>query len=89
MLLVARKSKQSLQVSNFLTELDGKPGASAPNIRRQLRRLKDIKLIEKAGEGYRITEFGDISSIVESYIIPFVINQSVERLRDYSKSLDD
>lgn len=88
MLLVARKSKQALQISNFLEQLEGKPGASAPNVRRQLRRLKDMKLIEKAGNGYRITEFGDISSIVENYIIPFVINQSVERLREYSKSLD-
>ena len=88
MLLVARKTKLYLQVSNFLKVLNGKQGASAPNVRRQLRRLRDMKLVEKAGEGYRITEFGNISSIVDSYIVPFVINQSIERLRDYSRELD-
>lgn len=88
MLLVSRKSKKYLQVNNILQKLDGKPGASAPNVRRQLRRLREMKLIEKVGEGYRITEFDNISKIVDNYIIPFVINQSVERLRDYSKKLD-
>ena len=89
LLLVARKSKKFLQVGDFVTNLNDKSGASAPNVRRQLRRLREMKLIEKVGEGYRITEFGDVSSIVDSYIIPFVINQSVDRLKEYSRVLDE
>jgi len=88
LLLVARKSRKFLQVEDFLRILEHKQGASAPNIRRQLRRLREIKLIEKVGEGYRITEFGSVSSVVDNYIVPYVINQSVERLREYSKALD-
>ena len=88
MLLVARNAKKYLQVNNFLDKLQGKAGASAPNVRRQLRRLRELKLIEKVGEGYRITEFGEISKIVDNYIVPFIIHQSVERLREYSKHLD-
>lgn len=88
MLLVARKSRKYIQVDDLILKLKDKPGASAPNIRRQLRRLREMKLVEKADGGYRITEFGPISKIVNNYIVPFVVNQTIERLREYSEHLD-
>ena len=88
LLLAARKSQKYLPMAELLQRLEGKPGASAPNIRRQLRRLKDLKLVEKTQHGYRITEFGKVSTVVDNYIVPYVINQSVERMREYSKALD-
>ena len=87
-LLSARRNKQLVPLEKFLELLKGKPGGSPPNIRRQLRRLKDMKLAERLSGGYRITEFGSVSKIVDNYIEPFVINQSIERLKEYSKALD-
>ncbi len=47
LLFLAKKEKRALQVEDFLKALSGKPGASAPNVRRQLRRLGNLKLVEK------------------------------------------
>jgi hypothetical protein len=86
--LNSRKKNTAVEVDFFVDELEGKPGASAPNIARQIKRLKDMKLVEKTHKGYRITEFGKLDNIVSNYIIPFVINQSAERLKEYAKELD-
>lgn len=87
-LLSARRNKQLVPIEKFLELLKNKPGGSPPNIRRQLRRLKDLKLIERLPSGYRITEFCSISKVIETYIEPFVINQSIDRLKEYAKMLD-
>ena len=84
----ARKLNKPLEVDFIVNELEGKNGASAPNVSRQIKRLRDMKLIEKIHAGYRITEFGKIDNIVSNFVIPFVINQSSERLREYAKELD-
>lgn len=86
--LKARKRNKTLDVEDIVTELEGKTGASAPNVSRQIKRLRDLKIIEKNHDGYRITEFGKIDNIVSNYLVPFVINQSAERLREYAKELD-
>ena len=75
-------------IDELHNELEGKAGASAPNVARQIKRLRDMKLIEKIHAGYRITEFGKIDNIVSNFVIPFVINQSSERLSEYAKELD-
>ena len=84
----ARKINKPLEVEFIVNELEGKNGASAPNVARQIKRLRDMKLIEKVHEGYRITEFGKIDNIVSNFVVPFVINQSAERLSEYAKELD-
>ena len=65
LLLVVKKDKQFLQIENFLEKLKDRPGASAPNVRRQLRRLKELKLIEKLPEDLMIL----ISTFLECYDI--------------------
>jgi DNA-binding MarR family transcriptional regulator len=84
----ARKLNKPLEIEFIVNELEGKSGASAPNVSRQIKRLRDMKLIEKVHEGYRITEFGKIDNIVSNFVIPFMINQSSERLSEYAKELD-
>ncbi len=86
--LKARKRNKTLDVEDIVTELEGKVGASSPNVSRQIKRLRDLKIVEKNHDGYRITEFGKIDNIVSNYLVPFVINQSAERLREYAKELD-
>ena len=86
--LKARKVRKSLDVEDFVEELHGKIGASSPNISRQIKRLRDLKIVEKTHDGYRITEFSKIENMITNYIVPFVINQSAERLIEYAKELD-
>jgi len=87
-LLLARKEKQVLAIEHVLETLKNKAGASPPNVRRQLRRLKELKLVEKLPDGYRITEFSTIGPIIDSFIVQFVVNPSVERIKQYAQALD-
>ena len=87
-LLLAKKEKKILDVPDFLEKLNGKQGASAPNIRRQLRRLKELKVIEKLPEGYRITEFGQIRPVINSYIAEFLVQPTLDRVKEYADKLD-
>lgn len=88
-LLDAKKQKRELGISELIRSLPKKDGVSAPNVRRQLRRLKELKMVEKVSGGYRITEFGSIQTIIESYIIQFLVNPSISRLKSYAAKLDD
>jgi predicted transcriptional regulator len=77
-----------LQIEAFLEKLKDKPGASAPNVRRQLRRLKDLKLVEKFPEGYRISEFGDLKPIIANYVTEFLVSPALERVKQYAEKID-
>ncbi|MBT3582668.1 hypothetical protein HN924_02115 [Candidatus Woesearchaeota archaeon] len=83
-LLLENKGK-GFEPTEILRALGEKRGASAPNIRRQLRRLRNLKLVEKRQDGYQICE--SIPAVVENFIEPFVVKQTVERLKEYSKLL--
>jgi len=86
-ILLQEGRTKPLSLDFFLQRLTNKPGASPPNVRRQLRRLRELKLCEKLPTGeYRACE--SVSAVVDSFIVPFVINQSAERLKEYSNSLD-
>jgi DNA-binding transcriptional ArsR family regulator len=91
-LLNARREKKLLTPQAILLQNPGRAGLSEPNVRRQLRRLKELKLVEKMtdgeSEGYRITEFGSLSPVIDSFIIQYLINPSVERIKQYAGMLD-
>jgi DNA-binding transcriptional ArsR family regulator len=88
LLMETKKEKKFLQIEHFLEKLKDKPGASAPNVRRQLRRLKDLKLIEKLPEGYRITEFGELKPIISNYVTEFLVSPALDRVKQYAEALD-
>ncbi|MEM2954531.1 MAG: hypothetical protein QW625_01085 [Candidatus Nanoarchaeia archaeon] len=87
-LLLARNKRKFLQIEDFENLLLKRQGASKPNIRRQLRRLKELKLLEKAAEGYRIVEFASLKSLIERHINEFIIKPTMERLLQYADKLD-
>ena len=87
-LLEARKESKIVKMDELLDSLKDKPGASPSNLRRQLRRLKALKLVEKKPDGYRIAESGSIEPILDNYIIQFLVNPSLERIRNYVKEID-
>lgn len=87
-LLDARKQKKFLQAEEFSVLLKEKNGASLPNVRRQLRRLKELKLVEHSAAGYRIAEFGAVAPIIEKYIVEFLVKPAVERVKQYAAEVD-
>lgn len=62
-------------------------GIASSNIRRQLKRLKDLFLIESISNRYRITEFENLNVIFEEKIEKFYLKSIVDRVRDYFSAL--
>ena len=62
-------------------------GVASSNIRRQLKRLKDLFLLEKVPEGYRITEFEALSFIFMEKIEKFYLKSITDRVREYFEVL--
>jgi hypothetical protein len=58
-------------------------GIAPSNIRRQVRRLKELFLIEKTAYYYRITEWESLSKIFEEKIEKYYLHSIVARVRDY------
>ncbi len=63
-------------------------GIADSNIRRQLKRLRDIMLIEKKNNFYNLAEFETLEKIFENKIEKFLIPQTVERIREYLAELE-
>jgi len=62
-------------------------GAAPSNIRRQLKRLKDIFIIESVRNKYRLTEKLTLEEIFEDKIEKFYLQSIVERVKDYFRAL--
>src|SRR3989339_1023868 len=54
-------------------------GIASSNIRRQLKRIKDLHLIETNANLYRITEFSNVSEIFEEKVEKFLLNSVMSR----------
>ncbi|MBI4738780.1 hypothetical protein HY772_04405 [Candidatus Woesearchaeota archaeon] len=96
-LLDARKENQQLnseRVRDLVIELrkqHGLPlhGVASSNIRRQIKRLRDLFLVEKVRNSYRITEFDDVSVIFREKIEQYMLASMLDRVREYYKKIDD
>jgi len=64
-------------------------GIASSNIRRQLRRLKDLFIVEKINNLYRITEFLSMGEIFEERINGFLMPSLVGRVEEYFNSVDE
>jgi hypothetical protein len=62
-------------------------GVAPSNIRRQIKRLKDLHLIEKIKNEYRITEFENFSTIFEERIEKYHLPQIITRVKEYCKAI--
>ena len=58
-------------------------GTADSNIRRQLKRLRDVYLVEKVRNNYRIIEFSDLKVLFEQRIKTIILNSIVERNNEY------
>ena len=94
-LLVLINSKEALsseKINDFVIELRKKEnlplkGIAGSNIRRQLKRLKDLFLIENVKNEYRISENEPLIRIFEEQIEKFYIKSILDRIKDYLKAV--
>ena len=63
-------------------------GVASSNIRRQLKRLRQLFLVEKIKNNYRITEFGSLSELFNEKISQFLLANITSRVKDYLKEAD-
>lgn len=63
-------------------------GLAESNIRRQLKRLRDVMLVDKKENQYRMSEFEPLSELFEKKIENFLIPQTIERIKEYLGKLN-
>tara|TARA_Y100000034_G_C6903647_1_gene418707 strand:- start:199 stop:636 length:438 start_codon:yes stop_codon:yes gene_type:complete len=62
-------------------------GIASSNIRRQIKRLRDLFLIENINNQYRINENDSLINIFEEKIEKFYLKSIIERVKEYFKIL--
>lgn len=63
-------------------------GIAESNIGRQLRRLRELFLVEKIKNNYRITENLSLTEIMEEKLERYLIPSIIERVKEHFKEAD-
>ena len=63
-------------------------GIASSNIRRQIKRLKDLFLIETIDTSYRVVEFENLNKIFEEKIESFYLKNILSRVKEYLQALE-
>jgi hypothetical protein len=95
-LLKAKKQKKYLSSEEIVArvikerKLAKQPmlGIASSNIRRQILRLRDLLLVEKIKNVYRITEFLPVSAIYDTRIKAVLLSAMLERVGEYAHAVD-
>lgn len=58
-------------------------GIAPSNIRRQIKRLRDIFLVEKIGNNYRIAENAELHELFVEKIENFLLRSITDRVKEY------
>ncbi len=96
-LLKSKKRKQLLSVEDIEKKvvinrkLHKIPlqGIAPSNIRRQIKRLRNLMVVEKVKSRYRISEFMGFSEIFDEKIEKFLLQGIVQRVREYLSAADE
>jgi len=64
-------------------------GIASSNIRRQLKRIKDLHIVETNANLYRINEWAHLSEIFEEKVENFILVSVMSRVREYVKKIDE
>jgi hypothetical protein len=64
-------------------------GIANSNIRRQLKRLRELFLAEKIKNTYRISEFDSLHNSFQEKTEKFLLQSVLERVKEYAKALDE
>ncbi len=87
-----RKHLDSEEIRSKVIEMRNKhilevKGVASSNIRRQLKRLRDVFIVESINNEYRITEFENLDEIFEKRIEKYYLQNILERVREYFKAV--
>ncbi|MFH1506428.1 MAG: hypothetical protein ABIE94_05580 [archaeon] len=63
-------------------------GIAPSNIRRQLLRLRDIFILEKIGNYYRVKEKATVTEIFNENIEKYYLQSIISRVKEYVKEVD-
>lgn len=63
-------------------------GIASSNIRRQVKRLRDLLLVEKIRNNYRINEFSKLSESYNEKFHQYLLPSVTVRIQDYFKEID-
>ncbi len=64
-------------------------GIAESNIRRQIRRFRELYLVEKVKTQYRLTENANLSEIFDERIVNFILPGIVARVKEYLAAADE
>lgn len=95
-LLNARKEKNELNLEQVKEKVIAirksanleLKGIADSNIRRQLKRLRELFFVEKNNNLYKIAEFENLKALFEEKIERFYLISIVERIKEYLGQLD-
>jgi len=92
-ILKAKQPLSSLEIEQKVIEFRKNnklalQGIASSNIRRQLLRLRDIFLVEKVKNSYRINENTRLIEIFNEKIEKYYLNSIVERVKEYVIEID-
>jgi hypothetical protein len=63
-------------------------GVAPSNVRRQLLRLRDLFIVEKVKNNYRIKENSTLLSLFEENLEEYYLTSIINRVKDYLKEAD-
>ncbi|MBI2576263.1 hypothetical protein HYV84_03545 [Candidatus Woesearchaeota archaeon] len=63
-------------------------GIAPSNLRRQLKRLRDLFLAERLPQGYRIAETATLAELFREKIEPLILQNTLERVKEYLEAWD-
>lgn len=87
-----KKAMGSVEIRDLAVKLRKKNklaliGVADSNVRRQLKRLRELFLVEKVKNNYRITEFDELHNIFEEKIEKYYLKSIVDRVKEYFVAL--
>jgi len=96
-LLKAKREKKelsSLQIEKGVIKIRkehklGMRGIAPSNIRRQIKRLRDIFIAEKIKNKYRITEFSNLTETFQTKVEKYYLDNISTRVKEYLKKADE
>ncbi|MBN2567347.1 hypothetical protein JXB02_04665 [Candidatus Woesearchaeota archaeon] len=92
-LIMAERELSSVEVRGSVIRLRedaglALAGIAASNIRRQLKRLREIYVVEKVKNSYRITEMAPIGEAFEEKVERFLLPSIMDRVKEYIDAVD-
>lgn len=96
-LFKSRKKRQLLSVEDIEKKVIlnrklhklAQQGIAPSNIRRQIKRLRNLMLVEKVKSRYRISEFLGVGEIFAEKIEKFLLQGVIQRVKEYLSAADE